>query len=228
MAELVVALDFHSEKEAINMAEQIQGVAPWVKIGLELYISQGPSIVKKMKDLGFKVFLDLKLFDIPNTVKGATASAIDLGVDLLTIHLLGGRKMGEASLLEVQSKGSNLMIFGVSVLTSFAEGELPGFDKSIGQMVEILAQDAEEMGLHGIVCSGQEVKKMKSISPTLKFLTPGIRLDEKSNSDDQERIITPQKAVEFGSDFLVVGRPITLAKDPREVCLIIQQEMQIK
>ncbi len=226
MAELVVALDFHTEKEALDLAEQIQGVAPWVKIGLELYISQGPSIVNKMKALGFKVFLDLKLYDIPNTVKGATASAIDLGVDLLTIHLLGGKRMGEAALLEVEKQRAGLQIFGVSVLTSFEEGELPGYDKNISQMVEILAKDAQDIGLHGLVCSGHEVEKIKSYVPKLKFLTPGIRLTG-SGADDQRRIMTPQKAVLAGSDFLVVGRPISLAQNPREICLNIVNDMQI-
>ncbi len=234
MAELIIALDYHEEKKALEMANMMQGLAPWVKIGLELYISQGPPIIKKIKDLGFKVFLDLKLYDIPNTVKGATKSAIDLGVDLLTIHLFGGRKMCEAALSEVEKQNSEMSVFGVSVLTSFGEGELPGVSHNLDKMVEILVQDAKKVGLHGIVCSGQELGKMKALAPQLKFLTPGIRLADatdtanaKGQKDDQKRIITPKIAVTEGADFLVVGRPITMSKDPKQACINIINDMKI-
>ena len=226
MADLVVALDFDNLDDAISLAEKIQGLAPWVKIGLELFVSEGPSIVKKFKSMGFKVFLDLKLYDIPNTVKGATHAAINSGADLITLHLSGGKRMCQAALEEVKKQNANTLIFGVSVLTSFEEGELPGYKENLSQMVEILVKGANEWGIHGIVCSGHEVTNMKKIAPNLKFLTPGIRFDKNVVSDDQRRVMTPYDAVIAGSDFLVIGRPIAQAANPKSVCLAILTEVE--
>lgn len=226
MAELVVALDFETAEEACKLAEKIQGVVPWVKVGLELFVAEGPYIVKKFKDMGFHVFLDLKLYDIPNTVKGAAFSALHSGADLLTVHLSGGRRMCEAALEVSKSRGESMKIFGVSVLTSFAEGEVPGYDGKLADLVEILARGASEWGMHGIVCSGHEVEKIKSFAPQLKCLTPGIRLAEGSSGDDQRRVMTPYKAVSLGSDYLVVGRPITRAEDPRKAAEAVNAEIQ--
>ncbi len=226
MAELVVALDFDNLNDAVTLAEKIQGVAPWVKVGLELFVSEGPSIVQKFKSMGFKVFLDLKLYDIPNTVQGATYSAIHSGADLLTLHLSGGKRMCEAALAAVKKQNAQTLIFGVSVLTSFDEGELPGHTGTLSNMVELLVKGAQEWGMHGVVCSGQEVSHMKQLAPQLKFLTPGIRFEESSVSDDQRRVMTPYNAVMAGSDFLVVGRPITQAHDPKAVCQTILVEIE--
>lgn len=226
MAELVVALDFENAEEAYKLAEKVQGVVPWVKVGLELFVAEGPSMVKKFKDMGFKVFLDLKLYDIPNTVKGATKSALLSGADLLTIHLSGGKRMAEAALEVSREAGGSMKIFGVSVLTSFDEGEVIGFGGKLADLVELLAKGASEWGMHGIVCSGHEVEKIKSFAPHLKCLTPGIRLDENNTSDDQRRVMTPYRAVMLGSDFLVVGRPITRAEDPRAAALSINAQIE--
>jgi len=226
MAELIVALDFDNLDDAVSLAEKIQGLAPWVKVGLELFVSEGPSIVNTFKSMGFKVFLDLKLYDIPNTVKGATHAAINSGADLLTLHLSGGKRMCQAALDEVKKQNANMHIFGVSVLTSFDEGELPGYNENLSRMVEILVKGAGEWGVYGIVCSGHEVAKMKKIAPSLKFLTPGIRLQENSVNDDQRRVMTPYNAVIAGSDFLVIGRPIIEASDPKNVCLAILAEVE--
>lgn len=225
MAELIVALDFDKAGDAYDLAEKIQGVVPWVKVGLELFIAEGPQIVQKFKAMGFNVFLDLKLYDIPNTVKGAAQSACQAGADLLTVHLSGGRRMCEAALEVSRTHGEAMKIFGVSVLTSFAEGELIGYDGTLSDLVGLLAKGASEWGMHGIVCSGHEVEKIKKIAPQIKCLTPGIRLDENGAGDDQRRIMTPRKAVAAGSDYLVVGRPITRAKDPRSVAVVINTEM---
>lgn len=226
MAELVVALDFEKAEDAYKLAEKIQGVVPWVKVGLELFVAEGPHIVKKFKEMGFHVFLDLKLYDIPNTVKGAVLSALHSGADLLTVHLSGGRRMCEAALEISKSGGESMKIFGVSVLTSFDEGEVPGYGGKLADLVEILARGASEWGMHGIVCSGHEVEKIKSFAPKLKCLTPGIRLAEGSSGDDQRRVMTPYKAVSLGSDYLVVGRPITRAEDPRKAAEAITAEMK--
>ncbi len=225
MAELVVALDFSTKEEALAMAQKIQGSAPWVKVGLELFVSQGPSIVNVLKDMGFNVFLDLKLYDIPNTVAGATRSAVKSGADLLTVHLSGGQRMCEAAMEEVAKQNAKTMIFGISVLTSFAEGELIGYDKSLAQMVETLVRGANTWKINGVVCSGLEVEKMKSIAPNLQFLTPGIRFDTNAVSDDQRRVMTPYNAVLAGSDYLVVGRPVTQASDPKSICRLIMEDI---
>lgn len=226
MAELVVALDFENAEEAYKLAEKIKGVVPWVKVGLELFVAEGPQMVKKFKEMGFKVFLDLKLYDIPNTVKGATKSAFASGADLLTIHLSGGKRMAESALEVSKAHGESMKIFGVSVLTSFDEGEVIGFNGKLSDLVELLAQGASEWGMHGIVCSGHEVERIKSIAPNLKCLTPGIRLEENNTSDDQRRVMTPYRAVMLGSDFLVVGRPVTRAEDPRKIAEAINAQIE--
>lgn len=225
MAELIVALDFNNAEDAYELAEKIQGVVPWVKVGLELFIAEGPQIVQKFKRMGFKVFLDLKLYDIPNTVKGAVNSAYQAGADLLTIHLSGGKRMCEEAVNVSRSRHEGMKIFGVSVLTSFDEGELVGYTGTLSDLVEMLAKGAAEWGVHGIVCSGHEVEKIKKIAPQLFCLTPGIRLEDNKTSDDQRRVMTPRKAVLAGSDFLVVGRPITKAEDPRSVAIAINTEI---
>lgn len=226
MAELVVALDFDTAEEAYRLAEKVRGVVPWVKVGLELFVAEGPQVVKKFKDMGFRVFLDLKLYDIPNTVKGAAQSAFQSGADLLTIHLSGGRRMCEAAVEVSKSHGESMKIFGVSVLTSFAEGEVPGYEGKLSDLVELLAKGAAQWGMHGIVCSGHEVEKIKAMAPQLKCLTPGIRLEDNAAADDQRRIMTPYTAVLLGSDYLVVGRPITKAQDPKSAAEAINAQIQ--
>lgn len=225
MAELIVALDFNNANDAYKLAEKIQGVVPWVKVGLELFIAEGPQIVQKFKAMGFKVFLDLKLYDIPNTVKGAAGSAFQAGADLLTVHLSGGKRMCEEAVTVSRSHNESMKIFGVSVLTSFDEGELVGYTGKLSDLVEMLAKGADEWGVHGIVCSGHEAAKIKKIAPRLLCLTPGIRLEDNKTSDDQRRIMTPRKAVLAGSDFLVVGRPITKAEEPKSVAAAINAEI---
>lgn len=225
MAELIVALDFEKAEDAYFLAEKIQGEVPWVKVGLELFIAEGPYLVKKFKEMGFNVFLDLKLYDIPNTVKGAVSSALKAGADMLTIHLSGGKRMSEAALAVCSEQQTEMKVFGVSVLTSFDEGELIGYQGKLSDLVQLLAKNAEEWGMHGIVCSGLEVEKIKSTAPNLLCLTPGIRFDD-NKSDDQRRVMTPYNAVMAGSDYLVVGRPITRADDPKSVAKRINEEIQ--
>lgn len=227
MSELIVALDFDDMSDAVELAEEVQGVVPWVKVGLELFVSEGPRIIQKFKSMGFKVFVDLKLYDIPNTVKGASVSAIKAGADLLTIHLSGGERMCQAAIQASKNCTTHHpLIFGVSVLTSFGEGEMPGYSGSLEDMVHTLARGASAWRMDGIVCSGHEVEKIKTIAPDLLCLTPGIRLADNATSDDQRRIMTPYEAVKAGSDFLVVGRPITRAEDPRAVSIEIVEQIK--
>ena len=196
MAELVVALDFDDALDALNMAGALRGHVSWVKVGLELFISEGPRVLHSLKGLGFNVFLDLKLYDIPNTVRGAALAA--------------------------QEHAPLLM--GVPVLTSFAEGELPGCSMLLGDLAKTLASGAAAWGMNGVVCSGHEVAAIKKAHPALLCLTPGIRLAG-SGGDDQRRVMTPAQAVRNGSDFLVVGRPITRAEHPAAVADAVQADI---
>lgn len=231
MAELVVALDYKDAESALAMARELQGAATWMKVGLELFTAEGPAVVTGLKKLGFKVFLDLKFFDIPNTVQGAVRSAARLGADMVNIHALGGARMARAALdgcLEGTPRGGTPpIVLAVTILTSMAAGDLPV--QGVPQPREMaldLAMKAEQYGLGGVVCSGQEVEAIKAIcGKEFICLTPGIR-PASSASDDQRRVVTPAQAVQSGSDFLVVGRPITKASSPGEAARAIGEEMR--
>ncbi len=230
-AALVVALDTQSVEEAFALAQSLQGTAPWVKVGLELFVQGGPSIISRLKELGFKVFLDLKMYDIPNTVYGGVLSACKMGVDLLTIHTQGGERMAQAAMQAVHEYEKNTsdarpLVFGVTVLTSMAQGELPLSQEKVENLVPDLAQRAKNWGLDGVVCSGHEVATIvESCGSDFLCLTPGIRPDS-GTKDDQRRTMTPQQAVQAGARFLVVGRPITKAQNPAQAAQDILQQMQ--
>ncbi len=226
MSELVVALDFQNKKQALTFAQKVAGTVSWVKVGLELFCAAGPELICELKELGYKVFVDLKFFDIPNTVRGAVQSATLAGADMLTLHILGGQRMAEAALEGREQgarQGAKPLLLGVTVLTSMNFSELESFDilptgsedEMLNALVLKLAHAAKSYYLDGIVCSGLEVASVKIACGADFFcLTPGIRLDSDAQSDDQRRIVTPQYAVRKGSNFLVVGRPITQALDP--------------
>lgn len=216
--ELIAALDFPARGAALRMARKLRGTAPWVKVGMELFTAEGPRIVRGLKALDFKVFLDIKLHDIPNTVRGAVLAACRLQADMLTLHLSGGERMIRAAVDAAEKAEHRPLLFGVTILTSIAPGELPGFKaqsrKAFAAAARKLALQAQNWGMDGIVCSGHEVRGIKR-AVDLLCLTPGIRPDGNSeNSDDQRRTVTPFQAAESGADFLVVGRPITAAPDP--------------
>lgn len=231
MAELVVALDYKDARSALAMAESLKGVVPWMKVGLELFTAEGPAVVSGLKEMGFKVFLDLKFFDIPNTVQGAVRSAARMGVDMVNIHALGGERMAKAALagcVEGVGEGQEPpLVLAVTMLTSMAAGDLPvegAPDPS--EMALDLAIKAEQYGLNGVVCSGLEAERIKAAcGPGFICLTPGIRPAD-SAGDDQRRVVTPAQAVRNGSDFLVVGRPITGAGSPRDAAVVIDREMR--
>ncbi|NCC23774.1 MAG: orotidine-5'-phosphate decarboxylase [Deltaproteobacteria bacterium] len=209
MAELVVALDLTPDR-AQTVARSLRGLVPWVKVGLELFVRSGPDIVAELKVMGFKVFLDLKFLDIPNTVAGAVRSGAASGADMLTLHLLGGADMLRAAVSarnEVAKPGPLLM--GVTVLTSVADPDTADSGKVAG-----LAREGLRMGLDGSVCSAREAQKVKALcGPGHLVLTPGIRRPG-DEVGDQARTMSPEQAVREGSDFLVVGRPIIGADDP--------------
>ena len=231
MAELVIALDYPDEAGALAMAKQLEGADVWVKVGLELFTAAGPGIILKLKEMGFKVFLDMKFFDIPNTVQGAVRSSVRHGVDMVNIHLMGGERMARAALAgleEGMADGAAApLLLGVTVLTSMAQEDLPkGMTTTLDETVLSLATSGKDWGINGVVCSGFEVEKIKqSCGNDFICLTPGIR--PVSLGDDQRRTMTPAQAVAAGSDYLVVGRPVTGADSPMHAAQEILEAMKI-
>ncbi len=230
MAELVVALDYQDAESALTMARELEGQVPWVKVGMELFTAEGPAIVQHLKNLDFNVFLDLKFHDIPNTVKGAVRSATRMGVDMVNIHALGGRRMAEGA-LEGRDMGLTPgqeppIVLAVTVLTSVGPGDIPLKDApEPGALALDLAVKAKQYGLNGVVCSALEARGIKASCGTgFSCLTPGIRPAAVAG-DDQRRVVTPAQAVQNGADYLVVGRPVTGAQDSRSAARAIMDEM---
>ncbi len=229
--QLVVALDLPEREAALDMAARLRDIVPWVKIGMELFTRCGPSVLGELKDMGFRVFLDMKFYDIPNTVAQAVRSAARSGADMLTLHAQGGKRMCEAAREaadSVRAAGDPApLLFGVTVLTSFGPGEMPGISAEPSDFALDLAREAAQWGLDGVVCSAQEVARIRSAAPSLARLCPGIR-PEGSAQDDQRRVMTPAKAILAGADYLVVGRPVTRSDDPAEAARRILSEMHIE
>ncbi len=213
--EIIVALDFQRGAEALDMAAKLRGIVPWAKVGLELFTAEGPSVIAALKDMDFKVFLDLKFHDIPNTVRGAVRSAAGLGVDLATLHHAGGERMAAAALQGREESGSGMLLFAVTILTSASPAEA-GFasEAQVTEAVAAKALQARRWGLSGVVCSGLEAAAVKTATGgNFLCLCPGIRLAGEK-ADDQRRVMTPGEAASAGADFLVIGRPLTRAADP--------------
>jgi orotidine-5'-phosphate decarboxylase len=223
---IIVPLDVSTAQGARELIKAIGGSVGFFKIGNQLFTSAGPDIVNEVRASGFKVFLDLKFHDIPNTVRHAVESASVLNVDMLTIHLSGGRAMCEAAVNGCAN--SHVLILGVTVLTSLNEVDLPeiGFRGSLEDEVLLLAELAKSVGITGLVTSPRELKKLRERFGSL-FTTviPGIR-PAWSESGDQKRTLTPRQAVDAGADYLVIGRPITASKDPREAVQRIVDELE--
>ena len=214
MAELIVAFDMTSGREALAMAGRLAGLR-WAKIGSMLYSREGPALVKEFTQRGIRVFLDLKWHDIPNIIASAVQAARELGVSMATVHCLGGRNMLSAA---AQAAGADLALVGVTVLTSHDAAELEGIlgrgVPDIGFEAERLARTAVQLGLRGVVTSGREVGIVReALGPEPWIVVPGIRAPGDA-ADDQVRTIEPAEAVRRGATHLVVGRPITAARDP--------------
>ncbi len=214
---IIVALDFPTVADALNLAKQLDPTKCRVKVGKELFTVCGPIIVDELQKLGFEVFLDLKFHDIPNTTAMAVKVAASMGVWMVDIHCVGGMAMMQACRNVLDQANSQTLLIGVTVLTSLGIDDLKqlSITKSPEQQVLSLAQLAAEAGLDGLVSSAQEAKSLKLNFPDLKLVTPGIR-PEGSSKDDQQRIVTPVQAIEDGADYLVIGRPITQSADPRQ------------
>lgn len=224
---LIVALDYPDLSKAISMAELLDPKSCRVKVGKELYTKEGPKIIDALHQLGFDIFLDLKFHDIPNTTANAVAIAAELGVWMVNVHASGGRRMMEACVNSLSKFKSPPLLIGVSVLTSMTEADLHeiGINSSPLDHVLKLGGLAKESGLDGLVCSAHEASLLKGeLGEEFKLVTPGIR-PEFSDKGDQKRIMTPSQALRAGSDYLVIGRPITQANDPLEAMVKVVQEI---
>ncbi|GGG89700.1 orotidine-5'-phosphate decarboxylase [Silvibacterium dinghuense] len=226
-AQLIVALDFPAAEPALALARRLSGHVRWLKVGLELYLSAGNSIVRDLRDQGFSVFLDLKLHDIPNTVAGAVRSASTAGASMLTIHALGGPAMMSAAAEAAAAASEPLQLLAVSVLTSMDASQLEaiGISASPASQVQRLARLATASGISGLVASPQEVAQLRHEFPALTLVIPGIR-PAGAAVGDQKRIATPAQAARDGANFLVVGRPITQATDPVAATRAIFSELE--
>ncbi len=230
MAEVIVALDVQTRAEAVAKVQQIGDAINFYKIGMELFTAEGPDVVKAVKDLGKKIFLDLKFHDIPRTVERAIRSGGKLGVDLMTIHSVGGKAMIQAARQAADEFGANgPKILAVTVLTSLDQTDLQDVGivgRTPAEQVQAMAQFATAQGAHGLVCSPKEVGLLSKTLPhgTL-FITPGVR-PAGAAVGDQKRVATPADAVRDGATHLVVGRPILAADDPAAAARAILAEIQ--
>ena len=216
--DVIIALDFPSAGEVYAFLDRFQQEKPFVKIGMELFYAEGPEIVRQIKARGHKIFLDLKLHDIPNTVKSAMRVLSRLNVDMVNLHAAGTMDMMRAALEGLtREDGSRPLLLAVTQLTSTSEDRMQRellISASMPDTVKKYAQNAREAGLDGVVCSPLEAALVKeACGPDFRTVTPGIRFAD-SAADDQRRVMTPEKARLGGSDYIVVGRPITRAADP--------------
>lgn len=225
MSKLIIALDYAQPSQALDLVAQLTPQQCALKVGLELFTRTGPHFIRDLMRRDFRIFLDLKFHDIPNTVAKACQAAADLGVWMLTVHASGGEAMLQAARCALESYGNERpKVVGVTVLTSLLEQDLKavGVMNAIPQQVAGLAKLAQTSGLDGIVCSAQEVSALKMHCwPNFIAVTPGIRLAGE-DTHDQARVITPEAAIAAGSDYLVMGRSITHAKDPAAVVQMLQ------
>ena len=219
---IIVALDVPSAESALKLAELVAPAVGAFKIGKELFVSAGPDIVRRVRATGASVFLDLKFHDIPNTVAKAVAAATRLDVQMLTIHTSGGGEMMRAAEKSAQDTAKSLglvapLVLGVTVLTSSDANTLAeiGCQTNVGEQVERLAALAVKSGLRGLVCSPLEIAALRKILPAgIQLVTPGIRTGAEK-ADDQKRTLTPRESIQAGASWLVIGRPIYAAENPR-------------
>ncbi|MFB2705972.1 orotidine-5'-phosphate decarboxylase [Marinobacter shengliensis] len=225
---IIVALDFPSQNPALALADQLDPAKCRLKVGKELFTRSGPELVKSLQGRGFDVFLDLKFHDIPNTTSAAVAAAADLGVWMVNVHASGGEKMMVACRERLESFDADKpLLIAVTVLTSMSDADLAGIGiiDSAEAHVSRLATLTKNCGLDGVVCSAQEAPRLKTEQGAdFQLITPGIR-PLTADKGDQQRIMTPTDALKAGSDYLVIGRPITQASDPLAALEAIHAEV---
>jgi orotidine-5'-phosphate decarboxylase len=224
---VIVALDFSTAEEALAFVARIVPGSCRLKVGFELFTAAGPALVESLVAKGFDVFLDLKFHDIPNTVARACAAASRLGVWMLNVHTLGGRKMMNAAREAVNRSGHRPLLIGVTVLTSHTASDLVEIGLGEDPLTQVLRLGhlARESGLDGVVCSAQEAVRLRAaIGKDFCLVTPGIR-PQGADAGDQRRVMTPADAISAGADYLVIGRPITQAQDPAGVLAAVNREL---
>ncbi len=219
MRDVIIALDFPGREETLAFLRKFGEKKPYVKVGMELFYGEGPDLVRQIKDLGHPVFLDLKLHDIPNTVERAMTNLARLRVNMVNVHATGTRAMMQAAKAGLLAGGgANTKLIAVTQLTSTSEDAMRIellISRTMEETVALYANSALLAGMDGVVCSPLEVRRIKATCGTgFLAVTPGIRYPNAGAPDDQRRVTTPEKARELGSDFIVVGRPITKAEDP--------------
>ena len=225
---IILALDTHEKDYALEIVDRFDGLVDTFKVGLELFIATGPSILEELRRRGHSIFLDLKLHDIPNTVAAAVRTAASLGVDLLTVHAFGGPAMLTAARDALAGLDSPPQLLAVTVLTSMDQPQLAaiGAASPPAAQVELLARLGLASGINGFVCSAEEVANLRALTgPAGLLVTPGIR-PAGSAAGDQKRIATPAGALRNGASYLVVGRPITQAANPAAAATAILNEME--
>lgn len=226
---IVVALDFEQQHEALNLVSQLDPALCRLKVGKEMFTRFGPQFVEELHRRHFQVFLDLKFYDIPNTVAKAVKAAADLNVWMVNVHASGGSKMMTAARDVLESYGTDKpLLIAVTVLTSMEQADLleQGIDAAPAEQVLRLARLTAQSGLDGVVCSAQEAAMLKQkLGKSFCLVTPGIR-PAFSQADDQKRIMTPATALAAGVDYLVIGRPVTKAKDPLAALQAIYAEIK--
>ena len=225
---IIVALDFPNSAQALSLAELLDPALCRVKVGKELFTREGPVLVKALISAGFEVFLDLKFHDIPNTVASAVRAAAELGVWMVNVHASGGPRMMAAAREAIQPMGTHApLLTAVTVLTSMEQAELAaiGVNRSVPEQVQALAALTRDCGLDGVVCSANEAAMLRAaLGPDFVLVTPGIRPAD-SDHGDQRRVASPREALEQGSDYLVIGRPITRADSPLDSLKSIAQSI---
>jgi orotidine-5'-phosphate decarboxylase len=224
---IIAALDVPDATRALALAQQLAPAVGAFKIGKELFVAEGPDIVRRVRDTGASVFLDLKFHDIPNTVAKAVASAARLDVQMLTVHASGGTEMLRAAQAAANEADNSPLILAVTVLTSMDETDLAeiGIEKNPAQQVQHLATLATAAGLKALVCSPKEIAPLRAILPQeTQLITPGIR-PTGTETADQKRTLTPAQAIEAGASWLVIGRPICAAENPRAAAEAILESL---
>ncbi len=226
--DLILALDVPTREAAAPLLRQLRGRLRWVKIGLQMFTAYGPDYVRAVADEGFQVFLDLKLHDILNTVAKAVESLAPLPIGMLTLHTGGGREMIAAAVKAQRETRPDLLLLGVTVLTSMDGAELAniGVGGTPEMQVTRLGSLAASAGMTGLVCSPLEVAPLRRLlPPAVRLVTPGIRPAGEAGGDDQKRVLTPAEAAAAGSNYIVVGRPILKAADPAAAATAILAEL---
>lgn len=228
---IITALDYKTPEQALEFVEKVDPKLTRLKIGKELFTRAGPALVEKLQAKGFEIFLDLKFHDIPNTVAGALEASASLGVWMVNVHASGGPRMLDAARKAIPVAGSTggTRLIAVTVLTSMDDSELNqvGVQNTAKAQVQSLAQLTIDSGLDGVVCSAQEVELIRSFAPkTFLTVTPGVRpASANVTNDDQKRVMTPIDAIKAGSNYLVIGRPITQSENPLETLQNINKQI---